>query len=177
MLLVSCTSLTKKTVKSVEAVRAIQKQELVVTKKLSKDTAIYIDGALKVLKKQTTPETKLAIRLLEDAQEITGIPDFDSRLNVDLLAISNGAEVKRLEDLEKEHRASIVQRATLEDQVQTLQKQIQEDALKLAVKYDKPWYQQVKDWIFGYVSIIAVIACVVIFGPKLVGFILKRFIP
>lgn len=173
----SCGSLTKRTINSVETVRTLQKQELVVAKKLDKNTSVYIDGALKALKKApaSTPETKLAMRLLEDAQEITGIPEHSIRLDVDLLTIANGAEVKKLEDLEKEHRATIQQREKLEEQVAVLHKQIEEDAINLAVKYDVPWYQKVKDWIFGYISIIAIIACALIFGPKLVSFIWKRF--
>lgn len=174
----SCGSLTKRTINSVEAVRTLQKQELVVTKKLDKNTAVYIDGALKALKKTTvtTPQTTLAMRLLEDAQEITGVPEHSSRLDVDLLSIADGPEIKKLEVLEKEHRETIKQREKLEEQIVVLNKQIQEDALNLAVKYDKPWYQKIKDWMFNYVSIISIIACVVIFGPKLIKFILQKAI-
>lgn len=173
----SCSSLTKRTINSIESVREVKKQELVVEKKLNKNTSVYLDAALRVLKKENavSPQTKLALRLLENAQEISGVPEHSSRLNVDLLTIADGTEVKKLEDLEKEHRASIREREKLEEQVQEIQKKIEEDALKLAIIHDKSWTQKIKDWMFEYLSIIAIIACLVIFGPKLIGFIWRKF--
>lgn len=173
LFLASCTSLTKRTINSVETVQKLQKQELVVSKKLDKNTAVYVDGALQALKKSN--DTKLAIRLLENAQEITGVPEFSIRIDTELLRIADQTETKKLEQLEKTHRENIKTKQEIETQVADLHKKIEEDALKLAIANDKSVFQKIKDWIFEYVSIIAIIACLILLGPKIISFIWKRF--
>ena len=182
IVLASCTSLEKKTIKEVEQVKTAQKQVTVVEKKLSQSTKVYIDGALQALKKQpaehTTTQTKLAVRLLENAQEIEGIPLHSLRLDVEMLSknIPDNPETKKLLDLESNHREAIKERLKLEEQIKTLRNQIEEDALKLALIHNKSWFEKTKDWIFDWIGLIAILVLLIILGPKIISFISKRII-
>lgn len=182
IVLASCTSLEKKTIKEVEQVKTAQKQVTVVEKKLSQSTKVYIDGALQALKKQPaehiTTQTKLAVRLLENAQEIEGVPLHSLRLDVEMLSknIPDNPETKKLLDLESNHREAIKERLKLEEQIKTLRNQIEEDALKLALIHNKSWFEKTKDWIFDWIGLIAILVLLIILGPKIISFISKRII-
>lgn len=181
--LASCTSLTKRTLNNIDKLEVKQKQEQVVEKKLSTSKAVYIDGALKALKKQpiehTTPETKLALRLLENAQDIAGIPEHSLRLDVDLLTkpIADPVETTKLITLESEHRNAIREREVLEQEVNELRVKIEKDAKTLATIHDKSFITRIKEGIFNYIAVIAIIAMLIMFGPKLVSFILRFIKP
>lgn len=177
----SCTSTAKRTLKNVEKLDTLQKQEKVVETKLSKSTRVYIDGALKALKKQpiehNTPETKLAVRLLENAQEIEGIPEHALRLDVELLTSPtiDKKENDKLLEMEASHRKAISERIALEEQIIGLQDQIKKDAEKLAIIANKSWFDRVKENVFYIVAVIAIMLCLIFFGPWLLRLILNLF--
>lgn len=179
--LTGCTSLSKKTTRDIEKVKTTQAKVEVVEKKLSSNTKVYVDGALRLLKKQpvehVTKQTTLAIRLLENAQEIEGVPLHALRLDVDILAkdTQNNTELVKLQELESDHRQAMEERVKLEEQIQALRGQIEEDALKLAQIHNKSWFTKLKDWIFDYIKLIAAIISGLIFGPKLIRFITKKY--
>jgi hypothetical protein len=177
--LASCTSTAKKTLKNIEKVDVLQKQEKVIETKLSKSTRIYVDGALNALKKnpieKNTPQTKLAIRLLENAQEIEGVPEHALKLDIDLLTkpIPDKTEEDKLLALEKVHREAISERIKLEEQIKDLQEQIKNDAEKLAIVADKSWFDRLKEKTFQLVSIIAILLCLFFFAPTLFKLFMK----
>lgn len=176
----SCTSTATKTLKNIAKLETVQKKEQVVEKKLSSSSRIYIDGALTALKKQpakhVTQQTKLAIRLLENAQEIEGIPEHALRLDVDLLTkpTIDKSENDKLLKLEAEHRTAISERIALEEQLKDLQAQIVKDAEKLATVANKSWLDRIKESIYNYIALLVLLLCLILFGPKLLKFLLRR---
>lgn len=183
-ILASCTSTPKATLKNVAELKKSEAQVKVIDKKLSNRSKIYVDGALTALKKEkekapekTSKEVNVAIRLLEDTVEIMGPPLPTEKLNIPgIIAKEPGAE-KVLEALEQEHKKDMLDKQKLTEQINTLQSTIADQAEKLAIIQNKSWWTRLKESISGYVTMFFIVLFLVFFGPKLIKFLFRLFVP
>ena len=186
VLLCGCGSLSKTVLKDATAIQTVEKRIEMVDRKLDTKTQIYVDGALRALKQQAvehqTKEVKLAQRLLSNAQDVIGVPPHSLRLDVEMLTkdIPDQAELKKLEDLEAAQHKAILERQELERQVADLRDKLADDAIKLAQKHNKSWFETAKDWVWDQIALICIIAVLgfaLLNAPRIIGFFTRLIRP
>lgn len=163
----SCTSLSKKTLKNIETLKTTQTQEQVVQRKLDNKTKIYVDGALRALQDDKGKGKDVAIRLLKDATEIMGPPLPPDKLDTTGIANNDEVAVKALASLENEHKQLIVEKAALNEKIDTLNATINTQAQKLAEIANVSWFDKLKTNITTFVIIFVICFVLIMFGPTI----------
>jgi len=179
LLITSCGSLPKATLKDVETLRKTETQVKVINEQLDDKVKAYVDTALKSLEKtdQSKEEVRVAIRVLKDAEEIVGPPSPSTTIDVNGLLAQNTKANEQLSALEKQQTKQLEEKEVLEDRVNELEQKIADQSEQLAALANRSWFDKLKGNIMDYLYIIGAALVGVFVLPyffQLIGWLIKR---
>lgn len=143
----SCGTLPKATMKNIESLRKVESKIVGVDKKLNTHAKSYVQNAIQVLQKiEPNTDVTIAIRLLEDTQDIIGKP-----------LLSEQISLSDLDKAEKTHKDLLLQKQALTKQADELKAVIVDQAEHLAVLQRRSIFTKIQDHITDYLILLGIL--------------------